>query len=36
MEKTFEDLLIRDPDAAIDIPRPAVMKRPDPFADPET
>ncbi len=28
MEKTFEDLLIRDPDAAIDIPKPAVMKRP--------
>ncbi len=28
MEKTFDDLLIRDPDAAIDIPKPAVMKRP--------
>lgn len=28
MENTFEDLLIRDPDAAIDIPKPAVMKRP--------
>ena len=28
MEKTFDDLLIRDPDAAIDIPKPAAMKRP--------
>lgn len=28
MEKTFDDLLVRDPDAAIDIPKPAVMKRP--------
>lgn len=28
METTFEDLLIRDPDAAIDIPKPASMKRP--------
>jgi amino acid transporter len=28
MEKSFDDLLIRDPDAAIDIPKPAIMKRP--------
>ena len=28
MEKSFDDLLIRDPDAAIDIPKPAVIKRP--------
>jgi len=28
MEQTFDDLLIRDPDAAIDIPKPIVMKRP--------
>ena len=28
MEKTFDELLIRDPGAAIDIPKPAKMKRP--------
>lgn len=28
MEKSFDDLLIRDPDAAIEIPKPAIMKRP--------
>lgn len=28
MEKTFDDLLMRDPAAAIEIPKPAKMKRP--------
>lgn len=28
MEKTFDDLLLRDPAAAIDIPKPPKMKRP--------
>lgn len=28
MDQTFDDLLIRDPSAAIDIPKPPIMKRP--------